>query len=119
MVSLEERIQRFMTGVEAETREARLERERERERLKRQTVRVKDDLTHIAGIGEKISSLLRSAGIDTFEKLATTNVDSIRRILEAENPSLLRLTNPSSWPEQAKIAAGVDWGTLTKLQNKT
>jgi small subunit ribosomal protein S2 len=121
---LDERLQKIMTGVEeAETREAELgkmlqEKERELKTLQEQALRMRDDLTHIAGIGVKISSVLRSAGIDTFAKLATAKVDSIRKILEAENPSLLRLTDPSAWPEQARIAADGDWEALSNLQNK-
>ena len=121
---LDECIQKLMTSVEeTETREAELgkmlqEEERELKTLQERALRMHDDLTHIAGIGVKISSVLRSAGIDTFEKLATTKVDSIRKILEAENPSLLRLTDPSTWPEQARIAADGDWEALSNLQNK-
>jgi len=77
---------------------------------------MQDDFTHISGIGPKVSSVLRLAGIKTFTQLANTNVEKIREILKAENPNLLRLTNPSSWPEQAKMAAEGDWEALSALQ---
>lgn len=120
--ALEERIQNVSaTAEETATRELELgetlhEKERELARLRARTLRMHDDLTQIAGIGVKISSVLKSAGIDTFEKLATTEIDGIRGILEAENPSLLRLTDPSTWPEQARIAADGDWEALSNLQ---
>ena len=44
-------------------------------------------------------------------------MDRIREILEAENPNLLRLTDPSTWPEQARMAADGDWEALSALQN--
>ena len=63
---------------------------------------MQDDFTYIVGIGPKVSSVLTLAGINTFEKLGSTEVSKIREILEAENPNLLRLVNPETWPEQAK-----------------
>jgi chromosome segregation ATPase len=109
-------------AVEAETRvkglgEMLKERERELDDLQGRTVRMRDNLTLIDGIGEKISSVLIHARVDSFAKLATTDTDKIRKILEKENPSLLRLTNPSTWPEQARIAAASDWEALSSLQN--
>jgi len=77
-----------------------------------------DNFAYIAGIGPKVSTILRSAGIDTFAQLAATHVKKIREILEAENPSLLRLTDPTTWAEQAKLAAKGDWDALSALQEK-
>ena len=77
---------------------------------------MQDDFTHIMGIGPKVSSVLRSAGIKTFTKLASTDIDKITEILEDENPSLLRLTDPSTWSEQARLASEGDWEALTTLQ---
>ena len=104
------------TGVKG-LREMLKERESELDDLQERTIRMQDNLTLINGIGKKISSVLIHAGIDTFAKLATTDADEIRKILEKENPSLLRLTNPSTWPEQARIAAASDWEALSNLQN--
>jgi predicted flap endonuclease-1-like 5' DNA nuclease len=64
---------------------------------------MQDDLTYIMGIGPKVSSVLKSAGINTFEKLGSTEVSRIREILVKENPNLLRLVNPETWPEQARV----------------
>jgi predicted flap endonuclease-1-like 5' DNA nuclease len=64
---------------------------------------MQDNLSIIPGVGPKVAYLLRSARIDTFSKLAATSVPKIREILETENPNLLRLIDPSNWPEQAKL----------------
>jgi predicted flap endonuclease-1-like 5' DNA nuclease len=78
---------------------------------------VADDLKRIGGIGPRISSVLQSAGITTFATLAATDVSRLEEVLEAENPRLLRLANPATWPEQAQLAAAGDWEGLEALQN--
>ena len=75
-----------------------------------------DDFTKIDGIGPKVSAVLRFSGIKTFSKLASAEVAELREILEAENPSLLRLTDPSTWSEQARMAADGEWKGLKALQ---
>lgn len=75
-----------------------------------------DDLRRIEGIGPKISRVLQAAGITTFGRLAEAEVDEIERILEAEDPRLGRLADPSTWPEQARLAADGDWEGLAALQ---
>jgi predicted flap endonuclease-1-like 5' DNA nuclease len=85
--------------------------------LQKRMSAMQDDFTYILGIGPKVSSILRQAGINTFMKLASTNENRIREILEAENPSLLRLTNPSTWSEQARMASEEDWEGLSAFQN--
>jgi predicted flap endonuclease-1-like 5' DNA nuclease len=77
-----------------------------------------DDLKRIEGIGPKISQVLRAAGIVTFAQLAETSVDRLQSILEADNPNLLRLADPTTWPEQATLAAARDWGGLESLQDE-
>jgi predicted flap endonuclease-1-like 5' DNA nuclease len=105
----------------AETTEAKVvelekvseENENEITSLKARMRVMQDDFTFIVGIGPKVSSVLRSAGITTFEKLSSTEVIRIREILEAENPNLLRLVNPETWPEQARKAIEGDWEALS------
>jgi predicted flap endonuclease-1-like 5' DNA nuclease len=75
-----------------------------------------DDLKRVEGIGPKIASVLEDAGIRTFSGLAETNVERIRAILEEEDPRLRRLADPSTWPEQAALAAAGDWDVLASLQ---
>lgn len=77
-----------------------------------------DDLKRIEGIGPKISSVLQAAGIATFAQLAVADVDRLRRILEEENPNLLRLADPTTWPQQAGLAAAGDWEALEALQDE-
>ena len=120
---LDEQNQKIMARAEdAESREVKLggtleAKEQEFASLRQRTRRMSDDFSHIAGIGQKISFTLRNAGIKTFKKLAASDAARIREILEAENPSLLRLTDPTTWPEQARIAADGDWDALVNFQN--
>jgi len=78
---------------------------------------MQDDFTHIMGIGPKVSSVLRFAGINTFAKLASTDINRITEILEDENPNLLRLTDPSTWLDQARLASEGLWEALADLQD--
>ena len=75
-----------------------------------------DDLKRIEGIGPKIASVLQAAGISTFAQLADTEVSQLEQILEEADPRLLRLADPSSWPEQAALAAGEESDALEALQ---
>ena len=77
---------------------------------------VADDLTRIEGIGPKISSLLQGAGISSFQQLAGTGVDRLEQILA--DADLTGIANPSTWPEQAGLAAKGDWGRLEALQDE-
>ena len=76
---------------------------------------VPDDLTMIEGIGPKISALLRAAGITTFAKLAATETSQIQQILTAGS---IRLADPGTWAEQARLAAGGDLEGLQALQDR-
>ncbi len=75
---------------------------------------VPDDLKKIEGIGPKVSSLLNEAGIFTFAQLAETATDKLSEILDANK---LQYMDPSTWAEQAKLAAAGDWEGLEKLQD--
>jgi predicted flap endonuclease-1-like 5' DNA nuclease len=77
-----------------------------------------DDLTRIEGIGPKISTVLRTSGISTFAQLADCDPEQLRDILEASDPRLLRIADPTSWPEQAKFAADGDWEGLQELMGE-
>ena len=77
-----------------------------------------DDLKRIEGIGPKLSSVLQEAGILTYAQLAAASPDELRAILEAADPRLLRLTDPTTWPEQAALAAIGEWEALEALQDK-
>jgi predicted flap endonuclease-1-like 5' DNA nuclease len=77
-----------------------------------------DDLKRIEGIGPKLSSVLQEAGVATFAQLAEMEVGQIEQILEEADPRLLRLADPSSWPEQAALAAAGEWDAMEALQNQ-
>ncbi|TRO54839.1 hypothetical protein E2P71_03610 [Candidatus Bathyarchaeota archaeon] len=91
-------------------------KESEATSLKARIRYMQDDFSSITGIGPKVSAVLRAAGINNFTRLATANIDKLNQILEKENPSLLRLTDPATWPEQARLASEEDWEALSALQ---
>ena len=76
-----------------------------------------DDLRKIEGIGPKISELLNLSEIITFKQLADTPVDELKSILEDAGPRY-RVHNPSTWPQQAQLAADGKWDELQKLQDE-
>ncbi len=77
----------------------------------------KDDLKKIEGIGPKISQLLMAAGIHTFEDLSKAEVEKLNEIL-AEAGSRYRMHDPTTWPEQAALAAAGKWDELQVLQDE-
>ncbi len=77
-----------------------------------------DNLEIIEGIGPKIAGVLAAAGINTFAKLAEMNGEKIKEILTANDPRLGRIADPTSWPEQAKLAGSGDMQGLKTLQDR-
>ncbi len=75
-----------------------------------------EDLTKIEGIGPKIKLILVAADITTFAQLAKTDVARLKEILN-EAGSRYRMADPSTWPEQAQLAADGKWEELQKLQD--
>ena len=75
-----------------------------------------DDLEQIEGIGPKISSVLKAAGIVTFADLAAADTSQLAEILEQE-PNL-RSADPGTWPEQAALAAAGDWDGFKALNER-
>ncbi len=78
---------------------------------------VQDDLTKIEGIGPKIAGLLNERGVLTFQDLAKSNLELLKETLDAAG-SRFRMHDPSTWAEQAQLAAAGDWDTLAKLQEE-
>lgn len=74
-----------------------------------------DDLTRIEGIGPKIASILQAAGITTFTQLAEAEVSRLKQILQEAG---LRLADPGTWPEQAKLAAAGDWDAFKAFKDQ-
>jgi predicted flap endonuclease-1-like 5' DNA nuclease len=73
-------------------------------------------LVIIEGIGPKIAGLLKAAGILTFAQLAATDVPRLKQILAEAN--LTALADPSTWSEQAGLAAEGKWDDLQQLQSQ-
>jgi len=99
-----------------EVEKKRLDLNKEVSNLRTQKLAMQDNFSYLTGIGEKVSSILRLAGIESFSQLAATDVNRIRKILEEANPRLLNITDYTTWPEQARLAAIGDWTTLSALE---
>ena len=84
--------------------------------LRSRMQRMQDDLSVIDGIGPKVADVLRLAKVNTFSKLASITPDEISKILGEKDTRLLRLTDPTSWPRQAKLASEEDWEGLSALK---
>lgn len=74
-----------------------------------------DDLTLVEGIGPKIAEILKTHGISTFAELAKTKTAKIEELL-AEAGSSYNTAVPTTWPEQAKLAADGKFDELEKLK---
>lgn len=72
-----------------------------------------DDLKRIEGIGPVYEQVLKDAGIATFHQLAETPVDRLRELFADR-----RLADPTSWPDQAALAARGDWEGLEELRGR-
>lgn len=76
-----------------------------------------DDLKKIEGIGPKIAELLKADGITTFAVLAKSTTATLKSILEKGGSKFL-MHDPSSWAQQADLAANGKWEDLKTLQDK-
>ncbi|MGC9521134.1 MAG: peptidoglycan DD-metalloendopeptidase family protein [Anaerolineae bacterium] len=72
-----------------------------------------DDLTRIAGIGERAQSALRAAGILIFEQLASMDPAELAAVVEETG---LRTQHLATWPEQARLAVEGDWDGLDEYR---
>ena len=76
-----------------------------------------DDLTKIEGIGPKIAELFKNAGIVTFADLEKADVENLKNIL-SDAGSNFATHDPSSWPQQAGMAAAGNWDALKQWQDE-
>ena len=76
-----------------------------------------DDLKKIEGIGPKISELLNLNEIETFSQLAASDPADLKSILE-DAGSRYKMHDPTTWPQQAALAAEGKWDELKVLQDK-
>jgi len=72
-----------------------------------------DDLTIVEGIGPKINQVLHAAGIQSLFQLSESEVANLKEILSAAG---LKLADPTTWPQQARLAIAGDLETLKALQ---
>jgi large subunit ribosomal protein L21 len=84
---------------------------------KAKTSKKGDDLKKIEGIGPKAAEALVAAGVDTFAKLSSTSADAVKEILDASTSKLSHL-DPTTWAQQAALAAADKWDDLQKLQDE-
>lgn len=123
----DERIMRFLTvrldkyGVKynQDKRDGKigLKREEKKEEVKVEEKEVaKQDLTKIEGVGPKIAELLAGGGILTYADLAAASADKLKEILSGGGAAFAS-HDPSTWSQQAKLAADSKWNELQKLQD--
>lgn len=77
---------------------------------------VKDDLTIIEGVGQKIEELFHKARIKTWKQLANTPKKISREILD-EAGTRYGTSNPETWAKQAQLAYLGKWRELKDYQN--
>lgn len=76
-----------------------------------------DDLKKIEGIGPKVQEHFNNAGIHTYADLAKASQDKLNEILENAGPRYKNM-DPTTWPEQAQLAADGKWDELKTLQDE-
>jgi len=76
-----------------------------------------DDLKKIEGVGPKLAEILAGAGFDTFAKMASSTAEQLREVLVSAG-SRYKMFDPTTWPEQAGLAAEGKWDELKELQGK-
>lgn len=76
-----------------------------------------DDLKRIEGIGYRVEGLLHGSGIHTYKALANTSQEDLKGIIHHAGERF-KYVDPTSWTEQASLAAAGEWEALDKLQGK-
>jgi predicted flap endonuclease-1-like 5' DNA nuclease len=76
-----------------------------------------DNLKKVEGVGPKIEKLLQKDGINTFKKLSRASQKKLNGILDSAGPRF-SMHDPTTWPEQAGLAADGKWDRLEKLQDR-
>ena len=75
---------------------------------------ISQDLTVVEGVGPKIAAALQAAGIENYADLAATSPEQLRMILSDAGLS----ADPSTWSEQAQMAAAGNMDQLKAYQDK-
>lgn len=77
----------------------------------------KNNLRLIEGIGPKIEELLNKGGIQTFQQLADASQGTLKGILAAGG-ARYKMHDPTTWSQQATLAATGKKAELAKLQDE-
>ncbi|MBK8505615.1 MAG: 50S ribosomal protein L27 [Saprospiraceae bacterium] len=76
-----------------------------------------DDLKVIEGIGPKLESILKEAGISNLKVMSESDPEKLAEILEGAG-SRYKMFNPTTWPKQAGLAVEGKWDELKEYQSK-
>ncbi|MEL7020991.1 MAG: helix-hairpin-helix domain-containing protein [Bacteroidota bacterium] len=79
-------------------------------------INAEDDLKTIEGIGDKVEQLLKSSGIMNWHQLADASVEQLNEIL-TNGGDRFGSCDPTTWPDQARLAADGEWEKLKTYQN--
>ncbi|MEM1218854.1 MAG: helix-hairpin-helix domain-containing protein [Bacteroidota bacterium] len=74
------------------------------------------DLKIIEGVGPKIEELLKENGIQDWNDLREAEVEQLHEILISAGDHM-RVHDPSTWPQQAQLAATGEWEKLKEYQD--
>ena len=74
-----------------------------------------DNLQRIEGIGPKIASILKGAGINSYAKLSESRQDFLEELLANAGPHF-RMHDTSTWAVQAVYASKGQWEALATFQ---
>jgi len=102
-----------------------IKEDKKREDISKETIFVKevvetkneDDLKIVEGIGPKIESILKSKGIETLSQLAETPAEDVRKILLEVGGERYAFHDPTTWGDQAQLAAHGNFDELKEYQD--
>lgn len=65
-----------------------------------------------------MDEVMKKHGVNSWKKLSAETPEGLRTILDKENPTRYRIIDPTTWPEQARLASEDDWDGLVKYQKR-
>jgi len=74
------------------------------------------DLKVVEGIGKKIEELLKNNGFENLTDLANSDEGRLREVLVSAGERY-RIHDPSTWPEQSRLADEGKWDELKEYQD--
>ncbi|MEM6699647.1 MAG: helix-hairpin-helix domain-containing protein [Bacteroidota bacterium] len=75
-----------------------------------------DNLQVVEGIGPKLESVLKEAGVTSWSKLSNKSRDELKAILNEAGGKRYQIHDPKTWPEQARLANEGKWEELVAYQ---